>query len=163
YTHIDDLVQSLRLVTAHGVLQTRRLPASGAGPQPERLFLGSEGALGIITEAWMRVQRRPRFRASASVLFDDFFAGARAARAVAQAGLFPSNCRLLDAREAQLNGVPCEGSAVLLLGFESADAPRGPWIERAVELAQAQGGRCPAGIKQRDEGQRGGDAAAEGW
>ena len=62
-------------------------PGSGAGPSPERLFLGSEGALGVITEAWMRVQPRPRFRASArgraSTTFADGAEAARAHRAVA--------------------------------------------------------------------------------
>ena len=52
----------LTVVTPRGTVATRRLPASGAGPAPERLWLGSEGALGVITEAWMRVQRRPRWR-----------------------------------------------------------------------------------------------------
>ena len=61
HTHIDEFVESIRVVTPRGVLQTRRLPASGAGPSAERLFCGSEGALGVITEAWMRVQPRPRF------------------------------------------------------------------------------------------------------
>ena len=63
YTHIDDFVESLRVVTPTGVVESRRLPGSGAGPSPDRLFLGSEGTLGIITEAWMRLQDRPRFRA----------------------------------------------------------------------------------------------------
>src|SRR4029453_12389940 len=52
YTHIDDFVEALRVVTPSGVVQTRRLPGSGAGPAPDRLFIGSEGTLGIITEAW---------------------------------------------------------------------------------------------------------------
>ena len=41
--------------------------ARAPGPSPDRLFLGSEGTLGVITEAWMRLQDRPRFKASASV------------------------------------------------------------------------------------------------
>src|SRR6202007_1341883 len=65
HTHIDEFVEAVRVVTPRGVLETRRLPASGAGPSPERLFCGSEGTLGVITEAWMRVQARPRFRAGA--------------------------------------------------------------------------------------------------
>src|SRR5205807_4645782 len=69
YTHIDDFVESLRAVTPAGVLGTRRLPGSGAGPSPDRVMLGSEGILGIITEAWMRVQDRPTHRSSASVRF----------------------------------------------------------------------------------------------
>ena len=68
-THIDDLCAGLRLVTPAGSIETRRLPASGAGPAECRAYLGSEGALGIITAAWMRVRKRPSLRASATVLF----------------------------------------------------------------------------------------------
>jgi alkyldihydroxyacetonephosphate synthase len=154
YTHIDDLVESVRMLTPRGVLATRRFPASGAGPSPERLVLGSEGAFGVITEAWVRVRPRPVHRSSASVTFDDFFAGARAARAVAQSGLYPSNCRLIDGLEAMLNAVPVDAppeptvgrrSGVLLLAFESADHPTNALLERALALALAEGGRCPKG------------------
>ncbi len=161
YTHIDDLLESVRMVTPRGVFETRRLPASGAGPAPDRLVLGSEGILGVIVEAWMRVRPRPRFRASASVRFGDFAAGARGARAVAQAGLYPSNCRLLDPGEAMRSGVPAEGGAVLLLAFESADHSTGPWIDRAVAVATAEGGTC-AGAKEKTD-ERGGDASTEAW
>src|SRR5690349_13818001 len=99
-THIDDFVESLRVVTPAGSGESWRLPASGAGPSPDRLFLGSEGILGVITEAWMRVQDRPTFRASASVFFPSLAEGVAAVRAVSQAGLFPANCRLLDPGEA---------------------------------------------------------------
>ena len=94
YTHIDDFVESLRTVTPAGVMESRRLPGSGAGPSPDRLMIGSEGALGVITEAWMRLQARPRFRGGAVFGFPDLFAAARAVRAVAQAGLYPSNLRV---------------------------------------------------------------------
>ena len=80
-THIDDLCQAMTMVTPRGSLATHRHPASGAGPEPLRLMLGSEGALGIITEAWMRVVPRPVHRSSASVrfaAFDDAVAAARA-------------------------------------------------------------------------------------
>ena len=87
HTHIDEFVEAVRVVTPRGVLQTRRLPASGAGPSAERLFCGSEGTLGVITEAWMRVQPRPRFRAGASVSFADFADAVQAARELAQSGL----------------------------------------------------------------------------
>ncbi|MYT18886.1 FAD-binding protein, partial [Streptomyces sp. SID7760] len=104
-THIDDLTQSLRVVTPVGVNESLRVPGSGAGPSPDRLFLGSEGTLGVITEAWMRLQDRPRHKASASFVFDDFKAAAAAVRAIAQSGLNPANCRLLDPGEAALAGV----------------------------------------------------------
>src|SRR5262245_38008190 len=80
FTHIDDLVESLRVVTPRGTIETRRLPGSGAGPSPDRLLIGSEGILGVITQAWMRLQDRPRFRAGGSVRFKDFFSAARAVR-----------------------------------------------------------------------------------
>ena len=57
YTHIDDFVESTRVVTPAGTLETRRLPGSGAGPSPDRMFIGSEGILGIITEAWVRLRK----------------------------------------------------------------------------------------------------------
>ena len=81
HTHVDDLVESLRVVAPAGVGESRRLPASGAGPSPDRLFLGSEGTLGVITEAWMRLQDRPRWRSRASVHFPDYAAAVEATRA----------------------------------------------------------------------------------
>jgi alkyldihydroxyacetonephosphate synthase len=63
------------------------------------MFIGSEGTLGVISRAWMRLQPRPKFRAGASVRFHSFFGAAHALRAIAQSGLYPSNCRILDAQE----------------------------------------------------------------
>jgi alkyldihydroxyacetonephosphate synthase len=140
YTHIDDFVESLRVVTPAGIMESRRLPGSGAGPSPDRLMIGSEGALGVITEAWIRLQDRPTFRAGAAVAFDDFLAGARAVRAVGQAGLFPSNLRLVDAAECAANGVNDGSFALLVLAFESADHPVEAWQARAPQLVQDHGG-----------------------
>jgi alkyldihydroxyacetonephosphate synthase len=144
YTHIDDFVESTRMVTPAGVMQTRRLPGSGAGPAPDRLVLGSEGTLGVITEAWLRLQSRPRFRASASVRFADYFAAARCVRALAQSGLKPSNCRLLDPLETVFSGVGDGRYAMLVLGFESADHPLQAWMARALELVRNHAGEFDA-------------------
>lgn len=170
YTHIDDFVESLRVVTPTGVCATRRLPGSGAGPSPDRLFIGSEGTLGVITEAWMRLQDRPTFRAGASVRFpgdDGFLRGAGAVRRLGQSGLFPSNCRLLDPLEAATSGAGAGDTAVLLLGFESADHPLDAWMARALECCRDAGGQVPEGAGQtqapvaRNAGQR--DAASGAW
>ena len=160
YTHIDDLVESIRMVTPRGLWQTRRLPASGAGPSPDRLALGSEGILGVITEAWMRVRPRPRWRASASIRFRDFAAAVAAARDLAQSDLYPSNCRLLDAREALIHRVATDGTSVLLIGFESADHPLEPWMSRALEIARGHGGAGEPSFS--DEGQTVGRGEAAG-
>ncbi len=141
YTHIDDFVESLRTVTPAGVMESRRLPGSGAGPSPDRMMIGSEGALGIITEAWMRLQGRPRFRADAVFGFPDFFAAGRAVRAVAQAGLYPSNLRVIDNDEAGAYGVNAYEESLLVLAFESADHPVDAWMARATEIMQDTGGR----------------------
>ncbi|MCB9592166.1 MAG: FAD-binding oxidoreductase [Sandaracinaceae bacterium] len=171
-THIDDLVQSTRMVTPRGVFETRRLPGSGAGPSPDRLVLGSEGTLGVITEAWVRVRPRPIWRASANVRFANWTDCVEATREIAQSGLHPSNCRVLDKREALLNRVATDGTHVLLLGFESADHEVNASMERALDIVQAHRGQCPDGptYKKRPDsaGRRvrrssGGDDASERW
>jgi alkyldihydroxyacetonephosphate synthase len=162
-THIDDLVESVRVVTPTGVWASRRVPASGAGPSPDRLVLGSEGILGVITEAWMRIVPRPRWRASANVYYARFADGAEACRALTQSGLHPTNCRLLDAREAMLHGVADGSSAVLLLGFESADHPLEPWMTRALEIAHGTGGVCPKGAIYKDAGDKVEADAGAAW
>lgn len=163
YTHIDDLVESVRALTPAGWWESRRLPGSGAGVSPDRMLLGSEGILGLISEAWVRVRPRPGHRASAAVRFADFASGAEAVRVIAQSGLHPSNCRLIDAREARLTGVGEGRSALLVLGFESAAHDVGPWLALALELCAEHGGRA-GGPRERGprNGDGGGDAVA-GW
>jgi alkyldihydroxyacetonephosphate synthase len=152
YTHIDDFVESIRTITPAGAMESRRLPGSGAGPSPDRMIIGSEGALGVIVEAWMRLQGRPRFRGGAAFGFPDFFAAAKAVRAVAQAGLYPSNLRVIDNDEAGGYGVNAYDESLLVLAFESADHPVDAWMGRAVELLQDHRGR-----RHADEG------AAQRW
>lgn len=152
YTHIDDFVESVRAVTPTGVMESFRLPGSGAGPSPDRMMIGSEGALGIITAAWMRLQDRPTFRAGASVTFPDFAEAAEAVRAIVQAGLYPANVRILDQTEALFNGVADGSVAVMVLGFESADHPLDAWMTRALECCADHGGTVPDGAAPGEAG-----------
>jgi len=162
-THIDDLVESVRMITPTGPWAARRRPGSGAGPSPDRMVLGSEGILGLVTEAWVRVVRPPRWRASASVRFSDWDRAVHALRGIAQSGLAPANCRLLDGTEARINSVAQDGSHVLLLGFESADHPLEAPMSRALEIARSAGGSCTRGARYRDAGAQGGDPTASSW
>jgi alkyldihydroxyacetonephosphate synthase len=161
-THIEDRVESLRVLTPRGVIETRRLPASGAGPAPERLFAGSEGTLGVITEAWVRVVERPRFRATASVVFDAYDDAVAATRALAQSGLHPSNCRLLDRAEARFSGTGDQ--PVLLVGFESAADPVDVLLARALQCCADHAGSPVVGRDSANpEEDRGRDSTADTW
>ena len=164
FTHIDEFVEALRVVTPSGVIATRRLPASGAGPNPDRVFLGSEGILGVITEAWMRLQDRPTLRASASVTFPSFADGAAAVRALGQSGLFPTNCRLLDPGEAMTAGAGDGSVAVLVVGFESADHGLDAAMTRALECCRDHGGNVPEGAgRTRSDDATSREGAAGAW
>jgi alkyldihydroxyacetonephosphate synthase len=90
----------------------------------------------------MRLQDRPRWKATASVGFPGFVEGAAAVRALSQSGLWPANCRLLDEAEAELNGA-ASGGALLVVGFESADHPVEAAMERALECCADHGGEVP--------------------
>jgi alkyldihydroxyacetonephosphate synthase len=156
YTHVDDLVESVRAITPRGVWESRRLPGSGAGPSPDRALIGSEGILGVIGEAWMRVRPRPGFKASCGVEFDDFFAAAEAVREISQSGLYPSNCRLLDALEAGTTGAGSGEKSVLVLGFESAHHPVAAPMELALAIAREHGGAADE-IRESDGGNGNGE------
>jgi len=139
-THIEDFVESTRAITPAGVWESRRLPGSGAGVSPDRMFAGSEGVLGVITQAWVRVQPRPSHRASAGVRFERFLDGAECVRALAQSGLSPANCRLIDAREARTTMAGDGSCALLVLGFESTDHPVQEAMSRALAICAEHGG-----------------------
>jgi alkyldihydroxyacetonephosphate synthase len=162
YTHIDDLVQSVRAITPAGVWESRRLPGSGAGISPDRMLIGSEGTLGLITEAWMRVRPRPRFRASAGVRFATFQEGAAAVRALSQSGLYPANCRLIDPAEARLTGAgrgPHPPHALLVLGFESAAVEVRARLDQALACCADHGGTWD----ERRNGETDSDASVGSW
>lgn len=159
YTHIDDLVESIRMVSPAGITESRRLPGSGAGPSPDRMAIGSEGTMGIITEAWMRVQDRPVHRASIPVMFKDYYKGAEAVRALSQSWLFPTNCRLIDAQEAA--AMAGGDQAMLIIGFESADHPVDAWMERALELVADYGGEFDKSVLGKKNSNK--EGAAGQW
>lgn len=163
YTHIDDIVESVRVVTPAGVHETRRLPASGAGPSQERLWLGSEGTMGVITEAWIRLHARPRYRSSATVKFTNFLDGARCVRALSQGKLYPATCRLVSHLETVAMGLGDGRHAVLLLGFESDQYEQREGMERALAVCDEHGGRYDRDhVSHRDstDGVRSGAAGA---
>lgn len=164
YTRMDDFVASTRMITGVGDFESRTLPGSGAGPSPDQIVIGSEGILGLVSEAWIRVHEPPRHKSSGTFRFKSFDDAVGACRRLAQSRLFPSNCRLLDANEAMINQVVFDGSNVLIVSFESTDDPTQYDMERAEQICTEFGGTCPDGLKHRSESATdGGSDTAGSW
>ena len=160
HTHIDDFVESIRMLSPKGWYESRRLPGSGAGPSPDRMIIGSEGTLGIISSVWLRLQKRPKFRASAGVLFDSLKAGTDAVRTIVQTKLHPANLRILDPLEAQIAAGVRANQALLIIGFESGDISQNASINSAVEIARDLGGHIEDEAVVIDDGS--GEATGRG-
>jgi alkyldihydroxyacetonephosphate synthase len=102
YGRIEDMVLSMRMVTPRGTIETRPVPASSAGPDLNRMMCGSEGVLGVITEATMRVHPVPPHKDYRGFLFRSFPEGVAAIHACWRAGHVPSMIRLQDSNETEL-------------------------------------------------------------
>jgi alkyldihydroxyacetonephosphate synthase len=102
YGRFDELVTAARLVAPAGELRTLEIPHSAAGPALRELILGSEGALGVITEVTVRVRPAPRLRRYEGWMAADFATGVGAVRELAQRDALPDIVRLSDADETRL-------------------------------------------------------------
>lgn len=102
YGRIDELVESVRCVAPAGELSTRTTPASAAGPGLRDLIVGSEGTLGVITAATLRVRPRPEARHYEGWSFRSFEEGIDTHRRLQQAGAAPDVARLSDEHETRL-------------------------------------------------------------
>ena len=140
YTHIDDLVENISMVSPNGKMNSLRVPGSGAGPSPDRFMLGSEGSMGIITDAWVKLQKKPKFKATAGYLYPDFLSAAQAVKSISQAGLYPANVRIVDDVELKINSASKRSYTLMIVSFENADHNIDPWISRAEECCLDHGG-----------------------
>lgn len=102
YGKIEDMLVAARVVTPTGVLETRAYPATSHGPDWNRVILGSEGALGVITSAVLRVHPLPEMEEYRMLLFPAFQAGLAALHECVERGLMPSVARLSDEGETEL-------------------------------------------------------------
>jgi alkyldihydroxyacetonephosphate synthase len=99
YGDIADLTRAVRVVTPAGVVATRPVPSTSTGPSVREMILGSEGRLGVITEATIHVHRVPAERQILGYLFPDFSRGLQAMRALAESEATPTVTRISDAPE----------------------------------------------------------------
>jgi alkyldihydroxyacetonephosphate synthase len=115
YGRIDDLVVGMRLVAPARVLDVRPLPGRDHGPDLAELILGSEGALGVVTEATVRAHPLPPARRFASRLFHSFPEGLTALRSMARDDALPDMTYLSDEEETRFAaaeaGIGPEGGA----------------------------------------------------
>ena len=103
YGDIADMVKGLRVVTPSGTLVTRPVPAASNGPSVRQMVLGSEGRLGIITEAIVHVRRIPDERTILGYLFPTFADGLAAMRDLSDSEYSASVTRVSDANETQFS------------------------------------------------------------
>jgi alkyldihydroxyacetonephosphate synthase len=122
------------------------------------MLLGSEGTLGVVTETWLRVQPRPTIRWSATFAAATFGDGLDAVRTIAQAGVRPATCRLIDPGEAAVTGTLATGEAPLVLGLESWAAPVDAEAELLTQLCLDHGLRVVEAGAQRESG-----GSGESW
>jgi len=134
YGRFDALVVGLRVATPRGELRLGSAPMNAAGPDLRQLFLGSEGAFGVITEVTVRVRRLPEVKVYEGWHWESFTAGADAMRTLAQAGLLPTVLRLSDEAETAINlarphdigqseiGGESTGGCLMITGYEGTPA-----------------------------------------
>ncbi len=99
YGHIEDLFAGGRVITPVGLLELPPFPDSAAGPDLRQLILGSEGRLGVITQATVRIRPVPRHESFFAALFPNWDSGLAAMREIAQERLPLSMMRLSNGAE----------------------------------------------------------------
>lgn len=131
YGRIDDLVAGLEVIAPAGRLKLPAMPGSAAGPDLRRLVLGSEGRLGVITRATLRVRPRPEGTEVGAFMLPGFEAGVAAARDLVRAGIPLTLLRLSDGPETEV---------AMAVGL--ADSAAGPWVRRFLRLRGVGDGGC---------------------
>lgn len=149
YGNIEDIVVALEAVLPGGrVARSKTTPRAATGPDIASLMIGSEGTLGIVTEATLRVAPIPLERADRCVRFQHMADGVAACRKIAQSHLDPTVIRLYDGEDSaiMLRHYPDEEPGVLLLlSFEDSGA-----VRRASAAADISGGEpCDTGVMTR--------------
>jgi len=130
YGRIEDLFAGGHLETLAGPLELPALPASAAGPDLRHIILGSEGRLGIITRATVRIRLLPEFEAFYGIFFHEWESGQAALRQIAQIELPVSMLRLSDAQETE--------TTLVLSGKKSLVN----WADRSLKSIGYSSSRC---------------------
>ena len=175
YGKIEDMVESLRMAFPGDTIATPAVPAAAAGPDLNQIIAGSEGILGVITQATVRLAPMPRRSDYRGYLFPAFQAGVETARELMQAGLKPAVLRLSDEAETGISlamrapprglravaeglylaarRISLEGSTLMIVGFDGEEEQvRSDWRRAQGILRRQQGvplGHGPAQVWNR--------------
>ncbi len=144
YGKIEDLVVSVEAVMPDGkVVKSKTVPRSATGPRLEQLLLGSEGILGIITEATLRIFPYPEKRVLLSFAFDEVEKPLEVVRKILRRGFFPAVVRIYDEAEVSLhfrNLKELEGKTLLLFVLEGDAKLTDLEAEVVAEECRKEGG-----------------------
>lgn len=145
YGKAEELVLSAEVVLPSGeVIRTLPVPNHATGPSLLQLFVGSEGTLGVITEATMRIERLPEARLFRAMLFSDLSAALEAGRRIMTQRLQPCVLRLYDPASTtsllkRVLGLDAEG-ACFILGFDGWAEIAAAQEARALAICRDLGG-----------------------
>jgi alkyldihydroxyacetonephosphate synthase len=145
YGKIEDLTLGLEVVLADGsVIRTKAVPRHSVGPDLKQLFIGSEGTLGVITEATLRMFPLPEERRFRSIAFPDVHSGLKAIRETFR-NVTPSLVRLYDPEDTALfvaNHFDIqEGDCMLMLAFDGTPSENDLSESKAVEICLSNAGK----------------------
>lgn len=150
YGKIEERVRSLRLVSPGGSLSTPEVPAAAAGPDLNQAITGSEGVLGVITRATMRLAPLPEYSDYRGYLFSSFVEGVEAARQIMRSELRPAVFRLSDEADTETSlamrappdeTAPAPTIALLIIGFEGREREARLGWEQAEPVLDRYGAR----------------------
>ena len=113
YGDVADLTRAVRVATPSGMMATRPVPSTSTGPSVREMVLGSEGRLGVITEATVHVHRLPEQRTILGYLFPTWADGLAAMRDIAASEAAPSVTRVSDASETAFSFSTKQGDSQL--------------------------------------------------
>jgi len=102
YGDIENMVVSLKMATPKGTIETLSVPRTAAGANINEIILGSEGTIGIITEAVVKVHKLPAIKEFIAFMFSSFGVGVDAIAKMVEREAKPSLVRLYDEEETQL-------------------------------------------------------------
>ncbi|MHA1862234.1 MAG: FAD-binding oxidoreductase, partial [Candidatus Thorarchaeota archaeon] len=145
YGKIEDLTLGLQVVLPDGsIVESKAVPRHSVGPDLRQLFIGSEGVLGIITEATLRLFLIPEERRFRSFTFPDVHSGLEAIRHIFRIGIIPSIVRFYDPEDAafafSMKFEFEEGHCMMLLGFDGDTAQNDIDENKAVNICNDHGG-----------------------